>query len=156
MAPFNKIGEAFDKAKDQKNDSKSGGLDAVKQSLAIVKAIDKMKQQGITVTKKAEFDYLLALRVLERAGVDYDPRENPAAPPPTEARAEPQSQPPAEEKPMKRTPQDNPREFQKAMELSRKTIAEVEQMMQTGAPIPVEKMEEYELCKKFLVKFAGG
>lgn len=171
MSPFNKIGEAFDKAKDQKdhkNDSKSAGLDAVKQSLAIVKAIDKMKTQGIKLTKKAEFDYLLALRVLERAGVDYDPRNNPAPSTPSEPQPEskPESKPEsmpgsksqsqAPQESIKRTPQQHPQEFQKAMELSKKTIAEVEQMMQTNQPIPVEKMEEYELCKKFLAKFSGG
>lgn len=156
MSPFNKIGEAFDKAKDQKNDSKSSGLDAVKQSLAIVKAIDKMKQQGIKVTKKAEFDYLLALRVLERAGVDYDPRENPpssANVPLSQSEAQPQAESPPEQEPVKRTPEQHPKEFKQAVELSRKTVAEVDQMMQTNQPIPIEKMEEYELCKKFLAKF---
>jgi hypothetical protein len=159
MAAFNKLSDAFDKGKDRAKDSKTAGLDAVKQSLAIVKAVDRMKLQGIKVTKKADFDYLLALRVLERAGVDYEPDPAAAAaplPPEPPKQEPPKQEPPAPQKIIKRNPNDHPKEFQKAMELSKNTIAQVEQMMQTGQPIPVEKMEEYELCKKFLAKFNQG
>ncbi len=138
MAAFDKLTKAFEQGKDQGTSSppKTTGLDVVKQSLAIVHAIDKLKAQGIEVTKKAELDYLLALRVLERADID------------------PEQLPEAEPTPIKRTPKDNPKEFQIAMAYSQKIVGEVENMQKQGQPVPENKLADYSICKKFLKKYS--
>ncbi len=162
MAAFDKLSSAFDQDKQDKpaSKSKTGGLDVVRQSRAIGKAIDKRKARGVAITKKAELDYLLALRVLERADISPQQLESlKAAEGQTQVR-EPVQQPkqePKQEKSretVKRNPEDHPEKFRAAFEISKKTAAEVEAMLAAGQTVPDAKMEEYDLCKKFLEKYS--
>ncbi|MGE5340749.1 MAG: hypothetical protein ACM3SY_04630 [Candidatus Omnitrophota bacterium] len=115
----------------------SDNATVIKKSLAIIKAIDKLKAQGIPVTKKAELDYLLALHFLEKNGVDVTPGDD-----------EPEPE-------IKRNPDDYPEEFETALTFSRQTVAEVETLLRQGQRVPAKKLEEYELCKKFLKKYTN-
>ncbi len=198
MVGFKKLTSAFEQnekkkknPKDKYSPAQEKGLEAVKQSLSIVNTIDKLKAQGIAITKKAELDYLLAMRVLERADIDpellyqYRVDNNKAkesdltiglqklkpgeAPPPilkkkttidpnSETGNEPldtgtMDEAPQTESQIKRTPEKNPDEFKKAMEFSKKCVAEVDEMLKQGTSVPIEKFEEYNLCKKFLAKY---
>ena len=150
MASFSKLSESFDQAKDgagNKNESpKERGLKAVKQSAAIVRAIDKLKRQGVAITKKAEFDYLLALRVLERANVDpYEvvgsnaPEENGHNKETVESSST-GSVKEAGISDVKRNPADHPEEFKAAMTYSRKIVLESEEMLKSGQPLTEEKI----------------
>lgn len=139
MATIGKFSKAFDQGQEKGNQpqTKTSGMDVVKQSLAIVHTIDKLKAQGVQITKKAELDYLLALRVLEKANVN------------------PEEMPPAQELPdIKRNPKDHPREFEVAMSYSQRLVFEVETKQRLKQHIPDKMLEDYEICKKFLKKYA--
>jgi len=139
MSGFSKLSKAFDEStnNDESQESKTNGLDTINKSLAIVRAIDKLKSQGIAVTKKAELDYILALRTLERAGVDLE-EKHPI---------------PSATSPIKRNPKDHPQEFRVAMEYSQKTVTEIEEKLKQGISVANNQLEEYKLCKKFLEKY---
>jgi hypothetical protein len=151
VAAFDKLSKAFDK-QDQEKDSlaKQKGMDVVRQSLAIVRAIDKLKSQGIKITKKAQLDYILALRVLEKADIS----EEQLAPLSVQT-ASTATQPTQSQEVTKRTPQANPKEFKIAMNYSQKIVAEVEEMLRKGQSVAENKLEEYGLCKKFIEKYTG-
>jgi hypothetical protein len=143
LTAFNKLAEAFDQGGEQSKNS--GGepgdtISMIVKSRAIVKAVDKLKAQGIKVTKKAELDYLLALRFLERNNVDL---ESPI----------PHASVPQKEKVTKRNPTDHPEEFETARQVSQQIVENVEDMMKQGKPVPDKKLEQYELCKRFLKKY---
>jgi len=53
----------------------------------------------------------------------------------------------------KRTPQEHPEEFRKALEYSRKLVAHVNALQDNNERIPIKQMEEYQMCKKFLAKY---
>jgi len=151
VAAFDKLTKAFDRqGNGDEPDSKAKGLDVVKQSLAIVRAVDKLKKQGIKITQKAQLDYILALRVLEKA--DVDPAlltGHGAAPPPGGNTSNGSSDGSA----VRRNPKDHPEEFRKAMTHSKRVVAEVEEMFKNARDVPDKKLEEYRLCKKFLDKY---
>lgn len=42
------------------------GKDTLSRSIAIINAVEKLKNQGIPITKKAEMDYLLARKYVEK------------------------------------------------------------------------------------------
>ncbi len=174
MAKFNDLAKAFDKAGDKaKLDNKT----ALKRSIIVVNAIEKLKRQGIKVTKKAELDYILAKRHVEKASLlaqkdlmlEYrdlhgeaertgpiPEEEKPPVPNITPVQKEPPPKKPAPKEPpqtTRRTPEKNPAEFQKATQLCRKIVVEVDLLQQLGKAIPLGKMEEYSLAKKFLAKF---
>jgi len=140
MGSFNKLSETFDRDKDDEETSSvrkepSDPESMIRQSKAIVNAIDKLKRQGIPVTKKAELDYLLALRYLEKHRVfDSEDEEEP-------------------EEEIIRNPKDHPKEFEVARAHSQKTVRDIESMMEKGIKVSDKKLEEYELCKKFLRKY---
>jgi hypothetical protein len=151
---FSKAFEEESQSQEKDKNNKFEQLDVVRKSLAIVKTVDKLKARGIPITKKAEIDYLLALRVLEKNNIDNpgyvrEPTEKQTAPT-TEPGPPPASTPAA---PIKRNPKDHPEEFKIALEFSRKTVAEVEELLKQEKPVQVQKMEAYELSKKFLKKY---
>ncbi|MCX6580155.1 MAG: hypothetical protein NT166_08225 [Candidatus Aminicenantes bacterium] len=128
----------------------SGGGDegALRRSLAVIGAVEKLKNQGAPITEKAEMDYVQALRFVERASkaagrdllVQYRGRPGAGA-----GRRK--------NSPVKRNPKDNPREFEKAFKDSTKIVQQVETLQKQGKPVPVKLMETYTLCKKFLEKY---
>ena len=156
MAKFDKLAKAFAEGSNQDKDnaddpSKFRQLDTLQQSLAIVKTIDKLKAQGVQITKKAELDYLLARQVVEKAKISPPPVQETGATTPGES---PPESEPISPSLIKRTPQDHPEEFKTAMEFSKSTVEEVEALLKEEKPVPVQKMELYELSKKFLKKYA--
>jgi hypothetical protein len=155
VAKWDKLSKTFEEGKnqDKAKDTKFDQLDVIQKSIAIVKTVDKLKAQGISVTKKAEMDYLLALRVLEKNNIDILEYPHKPAEKPNVTTTEPVSPSSPSEAPVKRNPQDHPEEFKIALEFSRKTVAEVEALLKQEKPVPVEKMESYELSKKFLKKY---
>lgn len=146
MAGFGKIAEEFEKSSDSGSEkrSDSNAPTTVQRSMAIVRTVDKMKAQGIQVTKKAELDYILALRVLERAGIDLP---LPVAPQSNREGA------PAEIPPVKRDPKTHPAEFREALDYSKRVVAEVQALWKQGKAAPDKKLAEYELCQKFLKQY---
>ncbi|MCP5046847.1 MAG: hypothetical protein GY940_06725 [bacterium] len=148
MSGFKGLGDSFEKgsAGTDKKSPESKGLNTVRQSLSIVRAIDKLKAQGVKITKKADLDYLLALRVLERANVDpYEVFENEEYQEKEEAANTGND--------VKRNPVDHPKEFQAAMEYSRKIVGEAEELLKQGQTLSDKKLTEYDLCRKFLEKY---
>jgi hypothetical protein len=131
----------------------SGGGDegALRRSLAVIGAVQKLKNQGAPITEKAEMDYAQALRVVERASkaagrdllAEYAESWGPRA-----AGAGRRKN-----NPVKRNPKDNPREFEKAFKDSMKIVRQVETLQKQGKPVPVNLMETYTLCKRFLEKY---
>lgn len=166
MSKFEKLAEAFDENK-KKNDLAGSAppddVDALKRSLAVISAIDKLQAQGVTLNKKAKLDYILALKFVEHASKmsgkdyleEYQQRQallrRPDVPPPSPAK--PKIPDSGGQNP-KRDPTHNPEEFKEALESSKKVIAQVEQMQRDGKPISVKLMETYSLCKKFLAKYS--
>lgn len=154
MAGFGKLADEFEKSSsngsEERTDSKAPTT--VQRSMAIVRTVDKMKAQGIKVTKKAELDYILALRVLERAGVDLP---LPDAPQSIQGavQAEVPVETPLARPDIKRDPKQHPAEFREAMEYSRRIVAEVQALWKQGKAAPEKKLAEYELCQKFLTKY---
>lgn len=166
MSKFEKLAEAFEENKNGKDITDSapaGDVDALKRSLAVISAIDKLQAQGVKLNKKAKLDYILALKFVERASMvagrdyleEYRQRQTllrslkvPALPP-RESRSSGNS-----EHAVKRDPTLNPGEFKKALESSKQVIAQVEEMQRQGEPVPVKLMETYSLCKKFLAKYS--
>jgi hypothetical protein len=155
VAKWDKLSKTFEegKNKDKAKDTRFDQLDVIQKSIAIVKTVDKLKTQGIPVTKKAEMDYLLALRVLEKNNIDVLEYSHKPTEKPNPTTTEHISSSSASDSPVKRNPQDHPEEFKIALEFSRKTVAEVEALLKQEKPVPVEKMEAYELSKKFLKKY---
>jgi len=144
LTAFNKLAEAFEQGGESSKDGNGEPKDTasmIVKSRAIVKAVDKLKAQGIKVTKKAELDYLLALRFLERNNVDLE------SPIPHV------SQNSQRQETVKRNPKDHPEEFETARQVSEQIVESVEEMLRQGNPVPDKKLEQYELCKKFLKKF---
>ena len=161
MEKPDRFSSMFEKKKGQRQENAKSpafrSLDVTQQSLAIVKAIDKLKAQGIPITKKAEMDYLLARQVLGKAHI-IQPSPGPAVSKPKAAgftgeESSVETPMSASKSPLKRNPKDNPEEFEMAMEISRTTVIEVEELIKIGKPVPIKKMETYELCKKFLEKY---
>ncbi|MCP4215907.1 MAG: hypothetical protein GY765_14735, partial [bacterium] len=139
--------------------AKKDDVSVTHRSLAIINAVEKLKRQGIQITKKAEMDYLIAQRHVAKeshfAGRDLleEYRQNRGRPPQTAA---PAAAPPVHgDKEQKRNPKDHPRDFQKALSLAGKLVADVENMLRAGKQVPKNKMEEYLLCKKFLEKYTN-
>jgi len=139
------LSKAFDEKKE--NDSPDETMppaetdrgEMIKRSRAIVRVVERMKAQGIPVTKKAELDYLLAVRFLERADIeipqpDFEEEDSPHE--------------------IKRNPKNNPEEFQVAMEFSKKTVADIEADIEQGKAVSNKQLEDYELCKRFLKKYS--
>ncbi len=161
MAQLDQFSTMFEKSKSPRENAKSPAfrsLDVTQQSLAIVKAIDKLKARGIPITKKAEMDYLLARQVLDKAHI-APPAPGPAVSKTKTAgftgeESSAESRMSALKSPLKRNPKDNPEEFEMAMEISRTTVIEVEELIKLGKPVPIKKMETYELCKQFLKKYS--
>jgi hypothetical protein len=147
---FDALGES--KAPGQEDDIKttSSGfdrLDTIQKSLAIVRTIDKLKAQGVPITKKAELDYLLARQFLEKAQIDpANPQQTPSSQAPSPGSAS--------DTPEKRNPRTHPEEFKKALEFSREIVAEVEALLQEGKTVSPRQREAYELGKKFLEKYS--
>jgi len=185
VAGFNKLSEAFEQGRDTQQDRQEGDQkngtndDAVKRSLSIVNAVDKMKAAGIKITAKAEMDYMLALRILERSDIDLNKlyvyrREQGLEPDPRLAfmKNEPPPKkeslfnrlfpakedrlavedPPADTG-LKRNPKDHPEEFKKAMAASKQVVAQVEAEVVSGKKVSHERMNEYDVCKQFLEKY---
>ncbi len=176
MAPFDKLAEAFEENKDNAGTAGPNDPDALKKSLAIINAVDKLKKQGVKLVAKANLDYLLALRFVEtaskRAGRDLlaeylerqemlagspgpapevPPRSSPPLPP---SPSSPSSSPAPGAPEARRSPRDNPEAFQKALESSRQVVAQVEEMNRQGKAVPIKLMETYSLCQKFLRKYS--
>lgn len=151
MAKLDKFLETFEESSNQDENSSNRStkfqeLDTLQQSLAIVKTIDKLKEQGVPITKKAEIDYLLAKQVIDKANVSSDSLSEPGdtlSPHPEFSKTQP----------IKRNPKDNPAEFKAAMDFSKKTVSEVEMSLEQGDTVSPQKLEVYELCKKFLKKY---
>ncbi len=174
MAKMNGLAKAFEEGASDK--ARSDDRSALKRSMIIISAVEKLKRQGIKVTKKAQMDYMLAQRLVGRAsqmegrdlmaeyrelhgeaesmpsvGASVSAPSTPPSPPtPSPANVPPGSSPSDS---MKRNPKDHPREFQEALNFSRRVIAEVETMQKQGVQIPPKKMDEYLLGKKFLEKY---
>ncbi len=152
MAGFGNLAEEFEKnsnnGPEERNESKAPTT--VQRSIAIVRTVDKMKAQGIKVTKKAELDYILALRVLERSGVDL-PLPEPGEP----VRSNEQVAAPLIKPDIKRNPKTHPVEFQQALTYSRQVVAEVQGLWKQGKAATEKQLAEYELCQKFLKKWAS-
>lgn len=149
MSKFGKLSEAFDQSKGLTGSAKLNDLGALRHSIAVINAIEKLKNQGVQITKKAKMDYLLALRFVEMssraAGRDlleeYRQKGN----------VRPMDTSPG--KPVKRTPAENPTEFEKAFKDSMKIVKEVEELQRQGKPVPESLMQTYTLCKKFLERY---
>lgn len=138
MSQFDRLSNAFDEKTQKETQAKKEPNDraaTIKYSKAIIRAIDKLKAAGVQVTKKAELDYLLACRFLERNHIELD-------------------SPQEEEIIQARTPQEFPDEFQTAMNWSLQVVAEVEDMMKNKQEVSSKKKEEYQICKQFLKKYA--
>lgn len=147
MAKFDKLAEAFDRQKE----GKAAG--ALRRSLAVIGAVEKLQNQGIEVTQKAKMDYLLALRFVEKASnaagrdlIKEHRSKQQTMGPPAPAKTKDSST-------VKRNPKDHPAEFQKAITNARKIVEQVEALQQAGEPVPLNLMETYSLCKKFLDKY---
>ncbi len=183
MAKFDKLAKAFEEGKKRKS-ARPDDMTAIRYSMAVINAVEKLKRQGIKITKKAELDYLLARQHVERISKmegrdlmqEYREILGEAAHPPqqvltvtpdraagkTKTKKTPEkketkevaaAKKPKKSNTVKRNPTEHPQEFQKALHLSRQVVAEVEQLQKDGQPIPVAKMEEYTLCKRFLDKY---
>lgn len=142
MSGIDKFSKTFEEGNNHATGSKFDQADPLQKAVAIVRTVEKLKSQGIAVTKKAELDYLLALRTLEKANIDPQAimPSSPAATPP---------------QPIKRNPRDHPQEFQVAMEFSKKTVETVETLLEQGKHLTDAQLEEYQLCKRFLNKYSG-
>lgn len=139
----------FDKPTPPRGETAAPGDEgALRRSLAVIGAVEKLKNQGTPVTKKAEMDYVLALRFVEKAskaaGIDLltEYRGGQAA-----------GSGRRKNGPVKRNPKDNPREFEKALNDSMKIVQQVEVLQKQGKPVPIKLMETYTLCKRFLEKY---
>jgi hypothetical protein len=98
----------------------------------------------------------LASQVLDKANIDpSSPVQIRQKTPATDVTGTdlPAESPASASPPIKRNPKDNPQEFELAWEYSQNTVAEVEELLNQGKPVPVKKLEEYELCKKFIKKY---
>lgn len=138
---MDKLAKTFEEGNTQGADSKFNQANSLQKAVAIVRTVDKLKKQGIKITKKAELDYLIALRTLEKANIDPEQifKPTPAPPPPEE---------------IKRNPQDHPEEFKVAMEFSKKTVETTEALLKEGKHLTDQQIEEYQLAQKFLNKYS--
>ncbi len=147
MSKFGKLSEAFEQNKGMTGSAKLNDIGALRHSLAVICAIDKLKNQGIEITKKAKMDYLLALQFVEKASKtagrdlleEYLQKGEPGAAPTGD--------------PSKRNPAENPAEFERAFKEAMKVTKEVEDLQRQGKPVPEKQMATYTLCKKFLEKY---
>lgn len=171
MSKFSGLAEAFEKNTESKTSEEltdkapADDVTALRRSLAVISAIEKMQNAGVPVTKKAKMDYLLALRFVDQAsrmsGTDlygeYMERQQLAKRSGggvrTESVAAPVSSPVPE--PAKRNPRDNPEEFRKALESSRGVVEQVERMQAAGQAVPARLMETCVMCRKFLKKYSS-
>ncbi len=161
MAKSEKPGEAFAHGKKETysrwEKATPRDVRALRRSLAVIGAVEKLKNQGTPVTKKAEMDYVLALRFVERASkvagrdllTEYRGRLEVVDRPGRQADGVGRRK----NSPVKRNPKDNPREFEKALKDSIKIVQQVEAQQKQGKPVPIKLMETYTLCKRFLEKY---
>jgi hypothetical protein len=153
MAKFDKLSDAFEQGKEGKDTAKVNDVGALRRSLAVISAVDKLKNQGIKITQKAKLDYVLALRFVERAGKaagrdlleEYRQQGSTSLAGGTAADGSTET--------AERNPKDHPAEFEKAFQKAMKVVSEVEALQKQGKPVPDEVMETYTLCKKFLEKY---
>jgi hypothetical protein len=151
MSKFGKLSEAFDQNKGTTGLAKLNDVGALRHSIAVINAVEKLKNQGIKITKKAKMDYLLALRFIEMSSKavgrdlleEYRQKVNSGTADMGSADTQPG-------KPVKRSPTRNPAEFEKAFRDSMKIVKEVEELQRKGNPVPEKLMETYNLCKRFL------
>jgi len=150
----------FDKPTPSRGErSAPGGGDggALRRSLAVIGAVEKLKNQGAPISEKAEMDYVLALRFVEKASkaagrdllAEYRGCREMVDRPGRQAAGAGRRK----NGPIKRNPKDNPREFEKAREDSMKIVQQVETLQKQGKPVPIKLMETYTLCKRFLEKY---
>lgn len=151
MSKFGKLSEAFEQNKGGLTGSaKLNDIGALRHSLAVINAIDGLKNQGIQITKKAKMDYLLALQFVEKASKaagrdlleEYRQKGSSAVTPGKSTGG-----------PVKRSPAENPAEFEKAFKEAVRITKEVEELRRQGKPVPEKQMETYTLSKKFLEKY---
>lgn len=150
MSKFGKLSEAFEQNNSMTGSAKLNDIGALRHSLAVINAIDKLKNQGIEITKKAKMDYLLALQFVERASkaAGRDLLEEYRQKGQTGDAAAGHAGGSA-----KRSPMENPAEFEKAFKEAMRVTKEVEEMQKQGKPVPEKQMKTYTLCKKFLEKY---
>lgn len=147
MSKFGKLSEAFDKNNGVTGSAKLNDIGALRHSLAVISAIDGLKNQGIEITKKAKMDYLLALQFVEKASkaagrdlLEEYLEKGRASAAPTGG-------------PGKRSPADNPAEFERAFKEAMTVTRDVEALQREGKPVSEKQMNTYALCKKFLEKY---
>lgn len=156
MAKLDHFSKAFEqgkKGKERNATARVNDIGALRRSLAVINAVDKLNNQGIKITQKARLDYLLALRFVERASKAagrnlLEEYRNKGS-----AGLSGASTAGGSSGDIERNPTDHPADFEKAFQKAMKVVSEVEALKKKGKPVSEDVMETYDLCKKFLAKY---